>query len=189
MGAPCRRLALLSPSPPPRPVAPLRLVAPRRAAPSPPSGGRSLVGWAVGGFFFPPPRPRPSSPRQDRDTVGDSRVLTPWGPPSSLGVESSHDELTPPPFVCGVESSCHDSTPPHPPLGVESSRDDSTPPPFPWRVESSGDNSTPPQLFRGPSRGFPPLRRPRGPPPPFPLRGDQVPLQRSRRPPEFPPTP
>ena len=102
-----------------------RLVAPRRAAPSLPSGGRSLVGRAVGGFWSPPLRPHPSYLRQDWDAVEAPRVLTPLGPLSSLGVESSHDYSTPPPFVCGVESSCHDSTPPPPPLRVQSSWDNS----------------------------------------------------------------
>ena len=123
-------------------------------------------------------------------TEGAPRVSPPLGLPSSLGVESSHDELTPPPFVCGVESYCHDSTLPPLPLGVKSSWDDSTPPPSPWRVESSGDNLTPPPPLRGgPSRGFPPLQRPRGPPPPIPLRGDRGPLRRPRGPQSFPPLP
>ena len=122
------------PAPPARSSFPIyasasfRLVPLRCAAPSPPSGGRSMVGWAVVGFSSLPPRPRPSSPRWDRDTVGAPRVSTPLGTPYSLGVESSHDDSTPPPFVCGVELSCHDSTPLLPPLGVKLSWDDSTPP-------------------------------------------------------------
>ena len=129
-------------------------VAPRRAAPSLPSVSCSLVFWAVGGFSSPPPRPRPSSPRRYRDAVGAPRVLSPLGPSSSLGVDLSHDDLTPPPFSFGVKSSCHDLTPPTPPLGVESSWDDSTPPPSPWRVESSRDNSTPPPTTWRPLPGF-----------------------------------
>ena len=100
-------------------------------APPPPEGG-------------PPPCPRPSSPRRDRDSVGDPRVSTSLGSPSSLGVESSHDDSTPPPFGFGVESSCHDLTPPPPPFEVNSSWDDSTPLPSLWWVDSSRENLTPP---------------------------------------------
>ena len=157
-------------------------VSPRRARPSLPSGGCSLVAWLVGGFSSPPPCTRPSSPRLDWDAVRSSRVAYPLGPPSSLGFKSSCDNSISPTFSFLVESSGHDSTPPPLPLGVESSWGDSTPPPYPWRVESSVDNSTPPPHSLGPPPGFSftqeasrplsspstpwgwgPLRRPHGP--------------------------
>ena len=111
--------------------------APRGAAPSLPSVGCSQLGRVVGGFSSPPPRPRLSSPCQDRDTVGAPRVSTPSGPPTSLGVDSSHADSTPPPFVFGVKSYCYDSTTPPPLLGVEWSWDDSTPLPSMCQVELS----------------------------------------------------
>ena len=74
-------------------------VAPCGAAPSPPSVGYSLLGRVVGGFSSPPPCPRPLSPLRDQEAVGDPRVLTPSGPQTSLGVDSSLDDSTPP-SVC-----------------------------------------------------------------------------------------
>ena len=74
------------------------LIAPLGAVPYSPSVGCSLLDRAVGGFFSFPHCPRPSSPRRDRDAVGAPRDLTTSGTPPSLGVDSSHDDSTPP--VC-----------------------------------------------------------------------------------------
>ena len=60
-----------------------------------------------------------------------------------------------------------------------------------WKEGSSRPRTTrpPPPLFGGPSLGFSPLRRPRGPPLPTPSRGDWGPLRRPRAPQSFPPLP
>ena len=80
-------------------------VTPRGAAPSPPLVGCSQLVWTVGGFSYPPPHLRPSSPHWDWDAVGGPRVSTPLGLPTSLGFELSHDDSNPLPFVFGVWSS------------------------------------------------------------------------------------
>ena len=56
-------------------------------------------------------------------------------------------------------------------------------------VESPWDDSTPPPLHGGLSHGYPPLLRPRGPPPLIPLRGAWGPLRRPRGPKSLPPLP
>ena len=91
----------------------LLAVTPRGAASSLPLGACPWVGQVGGGFSSPPPRPRPSFPRRDRDAVGAPMVSSPAGPPPSLGVKLSHDNSTPPP-LCWFDSSCHDLTPPPP---------------------------------------------------------------------------
>ena len=100
------------------------------------------------------------------------------GAPPSPGVESSHDDSTPP-LCFGVESSCHHSTPPPAPHRG-SNRPVTTQPPRPLCGRSSrlGKTRPPPPLLGGPSWVFYPLHRPRGPPPPTPLRGDRGTLQR-----------
>ena len=66
-----------------------------------------------------------------------------------------------------------------------------TQPPRPLRGGSShpGTTQPPPPLLGGPTRSFSPLRRPRVPPPPTPLRGDQGQLRKPRGPYSFPQLP
>ena len=166
-------------------------VASCRAATLPPSGGRSLISWALGEFFFPSPPHASVLPCWYRDAVGAPRVSSPLGPPCFLVFELYRDDSTPPPFYFGVKSSCHDSTPQPPPLEVESSWDNLTSLPSPWRFESSRPETIrpPAPLLGSPPPGFsstPEASRPPSSPPTLWGSGS---TPEASCPPEFHPTP